>query len=191
MPRLPVPGDDLDAWGALLNEFLEVEHGAAGAIPKLDNHIADTDNPHTVTRAQLSAAADDHDHTGGGETAVPAGGIDSTGATDGHVLTADGAGAAAWEAAAGGGAQTASGSYTGDGVNARQITVGFTPDYVFIRDKSSDVGWTITASHDGLQHISGHQDQTAVVMVSNGFQIGDDFNKANLDTRGYEWSAFG
>jgi len=32
MPRLPVPGGDEDAWGAILNEFLEVAHAASGEI---------------------------------------------------------------------------------------------------------------------------------------------------------------
>lgn len=32
MPRLPVPGQDLDEWGTILNSFLRVNHGADGAL---------------------------------------------------------------------------------------------------------------------------------------------------------------
>ena len=32
MARLPVPGTDDDAWGALLNEFLRVAHREDGAL---------------------------------------------------------------------------------------------------------------------------------------------------------------
>lgn len=32
MPRLPIPGQDIDQWGTLLNEFLQVAHRADGSL---------------------------------------------------------------------------------------------------------------------------------------------------------------
>src|SRR5882724_8305235 len=32
MARLPVPGSDTGTWGAILNEFLDVEHNADGTL---------------------------------------------------------------------------------------------------------------------------------------------------------------
>lgn len=83
MARLPIPGSDSGAWGDILNEFLEVEHNPDGtqktldvtkggtgatsapdartnlgvaAASDLNDHEANTTNPHSVTKAQVGLA---------------------------------------------------------------------------------------------------------------------------------------
>lgn len=34
MSRLPIPGSDSNAWGAILNDFLTVEHYTDGSLKK-------------------------------------------------------------------------------------------------------------------------------------------------------------
>lgn len=67
---------------------------AATAL-QVRSHLDAQDNPHGVTAAQVGASEPGHTHD--------ANDIDSGGATDGQVLTADGSGNTAWEDASGGG----------------------------------------------------------------------------------------
>jgi len=47
MSRLPVPGDDVDVWGEILNDFLSVEHNSDGTL-KLASTIAAKADDSTV-----------------------------------------------------------------------------------------------------------------------------------------------
>jgi len=48
MARLPVPGNDHNKWGEILNAFLRIEHNADGThnIPRISN----VDNTHDVDK---------------------------------------------------------------------------------------------------------------------------------------------
>ena len=53
MPRLPIPGQDNNTWGDILNEYLLVSHGADGTIKSsavTSSHIRDN----AVTFGKLS-----------------------------------------------------------------------------------------------------------------------------------------
>jgi hypothetical protein len=78
-------GDGTTAWNAL---------GYTASEASATAHINSTDNPHGTTAAQVGALAPGDD----------AADLGSGTAADGYVLTADGAGGTAWEAATGGGA---------------------------------------------------------------------------------------
>jgi len=105
-------------------------------------------------------------------------------------------------------AQVATGSYTGDGVDNRNIaTVGFQPDVVIIKvnydniaddNLSSAVIRTASMSGDNSKPMKGLQALTANLIQSflaNGFQVGNDLrvNAAGASCGGtctYYWVAF-
>lgn len=47
MPRLPIPGSDDNAWGAILNEFLSVEHNSDGTLSSGGSLAGKADSAHT------------------------------------------------------------------------------------------------------------------------------------------------
>jgi hypothetical protein len=92
-------------------------------------------------------------------------------------------------------AQVLSGSYTGNGVNARGISeVGFQPDVVIIKSESSQIGVirTSTMVGDASKPMTGGTALTANLVESldsSGFTIGSD-NRVNLNATEYYWIAF-
>lgn len=91
--------------------------------------------------------------------------------------------------------QIASGSYTGNGVDGRNITVGFIPDLVLITyvGLGNGYSWIIIGDMIGISHtISSpyHDDESQMYIdTSDGFIIGDDQYTANNDTRTYNYIA--
>lgn len=185
----PTPGADTDTWGEILNEQTLVtllayilwlhenmpEAGAAvwGAIT---GTLADQTDLQAALNAKADASslgtaatADASDFATAAQGALAdtalqpgddAADLGSGAATDGYVLTADGAGGAAWEAASGGGSgadeftdltdapsayTSAAGQYvrvnsTPDGLEFHQLVVGF--ENMVALDESTYAGLT-------------------------------------------------
>lgn len=61
MARLPNPGGDADTWGAILNDFLSVEHTTSGALKRGDEitqALSDASDAQTAASAAASDASD-------------------------------------------------------------------------------------------------------------------------------------
>lgn len=120
---------------------------------QIDTHIASTSNPHSVTAAQVGAAEASHTHT--------ASDIDSGAATDGYVLTADGAGNANWEVASG--------------------TGGISSAYTQMTDGST----TASASGEDVFKFRSANNLLAVAVGSNDATHGDNLlltiNESNIN----------
>lgn len=94
-------------------------------------------------------------------------------------------------------AQIASGSYTGNGTDGRNITVGFVPYLVVIHTDSGGYGtgqWIIVNTGYGIQHktSSNHLYRSALdIDASDGFVVGDNHDEANYNGESYKYVAIG
>lgn len=76
MPRLPIPGDDTDSWGMLLNDFLRVAHHEDGTLRSTASVLdfgAVPNDPGVNNRAAFQSAVDALAAGGGGTLYVPPG----------------------------------------------------------------------------------------------------------------------
>lgn len=91
----------------------------------------------------------------------------------------------------GGGVKIATGSYTGDGVATRAITVGFTPKQVLLYETNSYKSMAITTSTaGGVARLGGtNVTSTSFKLVTNGFQVEQYYTNVNGTT--YVWVAIG
>lgn len=91
-------------------------------------------------------------------------------------------------------ADSASGSYTGDGVDNRDITgVGFDPTYVYIKRDGTTRGQFMTdecAANDSQNFNNGVSQTNSIQdLIADGFEIGTNAT-VNTSNSNYVWSAF-
>lgn len=95
--------------------------------------------------------------------------------------------------AAGAGATVATGSYTGDGNSSqRQITTGFLPTLVFLRENGVNKSWFIEGRDtDSALYIKDPPQITPRVRMhaTDGFTVANGTNEGNTDGVAYYWWA--
>jgi len=86
------------------------------------------------------------------------------------------------------------GTYVGDGVDDRNITVGFQPEYVIVKALGSERGVHRTASLAGDSTLYYQPDANLAnkiqALQANGFQVGNGLH-VNTSVETYYWVAFG
>lgn len=83
IPRLPIPGEDENQWGDLLNAFLSVEHNANGTLKKA------SDITTALSMAQAAQTAADSAAPAGGAIAITRDGSGNVTAVTQGSLTID------------------------------------------------------------------------------------------------------
>jgi len=91
------------------------------------------------------------------------------------------------------GAPSASGSYTGNGADNRQIVCGFIPKFVILYDATHEKRWTLIGNNAALVHDTGTAHNTVrtdiTLHAADGFEV--DAANANLNGNVYYWVAIG
>lgn len=92
------------------------------------------------------------------------------------------------------------GSYTGNGADARQITTGFECVYVIIMGETASytqVTWVVASAGNlcwrpGTDPVNGASNAEPYLHASDGFVVGDEAQvEANTNTKSYYYIAFG
>lgn len=71
MPRLPIPGGDLNQWGDVLNEYLRVSHAEDGSLKSIDQSVVNgltTTLTRMLQKDVLACNVKDYGATGNGST---------------------------------------------------------------------------------------------------------------------------
>jgi hypothetical protein len=89
------------------------------------------------------------------------------------------------------GKQVATGTYTGDGTNNRDIPVGFTPSLVILFGAATgNILWICWSGTNSVSITTAvNAPGTGMFLTSTGFQVDGGANTANENTKAYTWWA--